>query len=77
MARARSRPARAQAKPKSGYRLTMDVLGFVQADGSRGEVEGRGRLFEDLPAEAVARGLETGALEAVGTPAPPVEEPSE
>ncbi len=54
----------------ASFKLLFDVLGFVQEDGSRGEVEGKGNVFDDLPAEAVARGLETGALEPVVPKAP-------
>ena len=51
--------------PADGYRLTLDGLGFYRADGTRGEIEGKGRVFleAELEPECLARGLETGALE--------------
>ena len=55
--------AKTESKPdKTPYRLEVDTLGYLNDDGVREEVEGKGTVHTDLHPNAVARGLELKAL---------------
>lgn len=60
MADDKNKPA-AKAE-KAAYRLEVDTLGYIDDDGVRQEVEGRGSVHTDLHPNAVKRGRELNAL---------------